>query len=756
MKLKKMLSLLIASAMLLSSMAVEVFANSTADAWDGETSTTDWYYVDTDADVFYINSASDFAGLADLVNSGVTKFSGKTVKLTVDIDLDQNNWTPIGSDETDRSFRGSFDGQGHTISNLWICESDDFIGLFGYAGVGGDQGTVYFKDFTLNNATVISNITNSHDGSYVGGVVGNCRVCTFDNVDLTGEIIIQGYGYVGGIIGHGYATMTNCDVFGFGTINCHYWCCGALIGYMGEGMVKGISDCTVVSDEDNGGLTLWSAYGGIGAACGLLQDGSTLDSIVAKDVAVKSNSDYCVGYISGGNSSTNSSADNITVFVNDEEFTPNDISFVAKVDGVTYTSLQDAFNAAVAAQSNVTVTILKDINLEGVDWDPVSVSAPAGLVTVEGNNKTITNLNNMLFSGTWAGNSGLIIKNLTIADSTIVHDENDESGTIGVGAFIGYPQASETITLSNCHLKNSTVKGGHWTGGMIGMAGGYNGNDGPVFMNLTIENCSVINTTVNGKGSVGGIIGHGSCAAWTNVEINDVTVTGNSITSTGDSSVKAGSICGTVGAAGQPTTADGETKTGGLFVDANVSGNTVTSNGTTITTIYGRQGTQTGILKITGGTYDFKPLNENDSWAAVKDGYELKENTDGSFGVVEMSGITWGYDQDSGFYYDGETKFGMIRFLFAAKQDGEIEEYGIRYSKADDITEEVTADGKTVNDDGDINAFYGDLYGIEENDETRYYAIAFIKVNGKYLWSDIVNCTPNWNNNYSGYTGGNE
>ena len=307
---------------------------------------------------------------------------------------------------------------------------------------------------------------------------------------------------------------------------------------------------------------------------------------------------------------------------------------VATVNDVPYASLQDALNAAAAGSGEVTVEILGNIDLTDVVWNPVTVSGPGyPLVTVNGNNKIIAGLNDMLFAGTWAGDSGLIINDLTIKDSNIVHDENDTQGTVGVGAFIGYPQASETITLNNCHLVDSTVKGGHWTGGLIGMAGGYNGNDGPVFMNLTIKDCSVTDSTITGKGSVGGVIGHGSCAAWTNVVITDTEVKNNTITSTGDSNVKAGTVMGTIGAAGQPTTAAGETKTGGATISVTETGNIVTSNGTTITTVYGRQGTETGMLIITGGTYDNNPIEEDVEYAKPAEGYAIVENEDGTYGV---------------------------------------------------------------------------------------------------------------------------
>ena len=308
---------------------------------------------------------------------------------------------------------------------------------------------------------------------------------------------------------------------------------------------------------------------------------------------------------------------------------------VAMIGDVQYKSLQAALDAAAAVTGNVTVEILRNIDLTGIDWNPVTVSDPGyPSVTVNGNDYTITGLNDMLFAGTWAGGSGLIINDLIIANSTIVNDENDANGNIGVGAFIGFPQASATITLNNCHLVNSTVKGGHWTGGLIGYAAGYAGTDGPVFMELTITGCYVTGSTITGKGSAGGIIGHGSGNAWTNVVIENTTVSGNTITSTGSSTNKAGAIMGTIGAAGQPTTVNGVTHTGGATVSATVSGNTVKSNNVEITTIYGRQGTETGMLELNGGSYDKYPIEEDVTYAAPAEGFKIEVNEDGTYGVV--------------------------------------------------------------------------------------------------------------------------
>lgn len=257
---------------------------------------------------------------------------------------------------------------------------------------------------------------------------------------------------------------------------------------------------------------------------------------------------------------------------------------------------------------DLTVEFMDDIDMSGETWTPITVNgaASAGVLTINGNDKTITGLDNMLIDSTWAGKSGVVINDLTLSKANIVVDAEDAAETKGVGAFIGWPQASETVTLNNCHLVDSHVEGGHWTGGLIGIAAGYSGNDGPVFETVTITDCSVKDSTITGKGSVGGIIGHATASAWTEVVIEDCQVSGNTITSTGDAVNKAGSVLATVGAAGLPTTADGETRTGGTWVNnTTVEDNTVTSNSTAIETIYGRQGTPGGMLYIDGVAVDF-------------------------------------------------------------------------------------------------------------------------------------------------------
>ena len=226
-----------------------------------------------------------------------------------------------------------------------------------------------------------------------------------------------------------------------------------------------------------------------------------------------------------------------------------------------------------------------------------SYSNPMRELRFKGNNHTIKGLAEPLFANSWAGGAKVYISDLTIDESSIVVDKDDTViGGVGVGAFIGWPQASSVIDLTNCHVKNSTIEGGHWTGGLFGIAAGYSGNDGPVFEEVTVTNCSVENCTIQGKGSAGAFMGHGAADAWTKVTANGCTFKNNQINGAGSN--KTGVVLGTIGAAGQEKPVNGVSHTGGIYINnATVEGNTAISGGTTeVTRWAGRIGSKGGRL----------------------------------------------------------------------------------------------------------------------------------------------------------------
>lgn len=240
------------------------------------------------------------------------------------------------------------------------------------------------------------------------------------------------------------------------------------------------------------------------------------------------------------------------------------------------------------------IKIGKDIVLkEGETWVPAKVDGyhGVGVVTVLGNGHKISGLNAPLFAGGFAGNSGIIVKDLTLDGVKI----NDATSNLGIGAFVCDVDSMPTIELDNCHLTNSEIisTGGARVGGLIGWTSGYNKpNDGPVDTYIKITKCSVEGCTISAKGSVGGIIGHAGCNPATYHTISDCSVKNCVLTSTDDGGWRVGVVVGTA-------------NVGKLTINnITESGNTITQTGKTApahSNLYGRfvPGT-TGELVIDG------------------------------------------------------------------------------------------------------------------------------------------------------------
>lgn len=249
---------------------------------------------------------------------------------------------------------------------------------------------------------------------------------------------------------------------------------------------------------------------------------------------------------------------------------------------MTAAELQAYITAFTVADSGDNVVkIGKDIVLkEGETWVPATIDGyhGAGVITVLGNGHTISGLNAPLFAGGFAGNSGIIVKDLTLDGVKI----NDAASGQGIGAFVCNVDSMPTIELDNCHLTNSEIisTGGARVGGLIGWTSGYNKpNDGPVDTYIKITKCSVEGCTISAKGSVGGIIGHAGCNPATYHTISDCTVKNCVLTSTDDGGWRVGVVVGTA-------------NVGKLTINnITESGNTITQTGKTApehSNLYGR------------------------------------------------------------------------------------------------------------------------------------------------------------------------
>jgi bacterial Ig-like domain (group 2)./fibronectin type III domain len=236
---------------------------SAAGAWDGTTKTQPTL---TDG-VYQIGTAAELAWFAAQVNGGSYAINGA---LTSDIDLAGYNWTPIGGTTASTAFKGSFNGNNHTVKNMGIyysatTTSAPYKGLFGYVnGTSSSYATIQNLKVTgkmyltstgsVSNAysggvvayanyTNISGVVSDVDitvtrvngnWSSVGGVAG--RLVNSNATNCGNEGTIHAYQYVGGITGYATGTITGCYNGGAITGN------GYVAGIVGQ-TTKGVTAC---------------------------------------------------------------------------------------------------------------------------------------------------------------------------------------------------------------------------------------------------------------------------------------------------------------------------------------------------------------------------------------------------------------------------------------------------------------------------------------------------------------------------------
>ena len=150
--------------------------------------------------VYEIDSIEKLKLFRDAVNAG-HNFSGQTVKLTQSIDLQDEEWTPIG--RSDAVFSGTFDGDGNTISNLTITKElsntadNNGIGFFGYTNAPAKIVNLNIENVDITGSLYIGAIVGY---GFTGAEISNCHV--------SGDVEIEGWWYIGGIGGNGYVSRS--------------------------------------------------------------------------------------------------------------------------------------------------------------------------------------------------------------------------------------------------------------------------------------------------------------------------------------------------------------------------------------------------------------------------------------------------------------------------------------------------------------------------------------------------------------------
>ena len=278
---------------------------------------------------YTVTSADGLMNIAKLVNGGKSDIN---ITLDTDIDLTGKDWTPIGTDN-DNSYKGTFDGGGHTITGLTFTTNDQYAGLFGRLNRAGTVKNVVMKDVQITN--------NRSWSAFAGGVAGYSWG-TIENCSVSGSV--SGTVYVGGVVG------AQID--------------GSITGCSSSATVKGTTDVGGVAGQTNSSATLTACY----ATGNVIIEIDPVRNIAGGGlVGFNGGNGLWACYATGNVTSTGSSTGNVHIFgflgdnfttvtacywKNNQERGYKTAPESTKVDG-TYITWQNAVDAMNRALQNV-------------------------------------------------------------------------------------------------------------------------------------------------------------------------------------------------------------------------------------------------------------------------------------------------------------------------------------------------------------------------------------------------------------------
>ena len=471
------------------------------------------YTYDEASKTYTVYTARGLKWVAAQVNATTpytpTIFDDATVQLANDIDLNNEEWIPIGDDRFERTeWHGVFDGQGYKVYNVKITKKTDrddenksSYGLFGNV-----KGTV--KNLTVENVSI------SGAPKFIGALVGRLNDGLIENCHVKNA-----------------------------SLECNNWTIGGVVGQWNNGVIRG---CSIEESTIKG-------YAGVGAIAGLalntgertLEDCSVNDCAIVANGSFGGNFDKMFGTVLGATYNgglvvnlNKCSVENTTV-----KEQPSKALYgyraegdVVKINGtvinddtIVITTAEELV-AATTIKAGQTVVLMSDIDLSGVEFGGLSAFHPENNNTFDGLGHTVSNWTNesgasdMGFIKGWVGT----IKNVTLKN---VHLKTSGRSAILAGNVYS--------NIDNCHLVECTLEDSYWACGLI--AGLYNSGN--------ITNCSVDGCNVQSNGGTGGIVGViNESAGERNVEncvVKNTTV--NNLGSYGES-YSGGLVCGMLNA----------------------------------------------------------------------------------------------------------------------------------------------------------------------------------------------------------------
>ena len=367
-----------------------------ADVWDGGTATTGGLTAATDegTKTVTIDSGKLLAALAQSVNDG-KDYSGYTIKLTKNIDLNGIEWTPIGTKGTSNVFKGTFDGDGRTIKNLKIS-SGDCVAFFGAV-----------ENATVKNLTVEGNVNGKNAAGIVARVVGGATIencvnrATINASDKAAGIVMYAQGSSSS---NQYGPLSsdcvikNCK--NYGAVNANKIAAGGIYGWSGDesGKLK-ITDC-----ENNGVVTATNTAqaGGIAGNCrvitvencannGTVTSAANAGGIVGKNDTKASTITSCknTATVVGAEYKTGGIAGTFIGEIKNSSTTGNDVL----VGTLGTTTTKDVNTIEMAAKTQIKISAFEgNISLKNVEIDVVNVFVGTGSREINLSNASVATL----------------------------------------------------------------------------------------------------------------------------------------------------------------------------------------------------------------------------------------------------------------------------------------------------------------------------------------------------------------------------
>lgn len=453
--------------------------------WDG-TSTEEVTPDTTDPDVFEISTADELAWVAEQVNSGANTFAGKTVKLVKDIDLNNKNWTPIGTngDAAAKCFQGTFDGNGKTISNLFVdlTATPDNLG----AGLfGATRNNVTIKDFTIDGAVIKNLIPGAATDNGAAVVVGSLtygEAGVVENVTVR-NATVEGNRYVAGIAGYAKGTVKGCTIDGLTLVAVpdnlggsydNGDKVGGIIGYVnGDGTITGntVKNFSIKAYRDMGGIVGCLNLTSCTVSGNTVSNGTiTVDQTTNSYGSKTANAGAVVGRLLGGSydASTNT-VENVSVSQIVAEGLTKD------GEGNYLVSSQTGFEKALSLSSSESSM---NIILAAGDYTlPASITCSASAITINGNDEA------SVLHKQWTTNEGTDATGKTfVFNHTILKPDGNTYNGITKGNKVTYKDCvfdltSEICLWFNTDIKNCEVKNTGKYSFHVYAAGTYNFNN---------------------------------------------------------------------------------------------------------------------------------------------------------------------------------------------------------------------------------------------------------------------------------------